>query len=144
MATWGFQSPHPKPLSRWERGFSQNERELPRKGRGWPRSVSLPTSTTYNPSPDQQQRGATSPNLPGKERSTETEERFIWAPAGDGFSGWPDDLAGFRLLDPCCGSGHFLVAAFSMLVPMRMELEGLSARGRSRRGAAGKPEWPGA
>ena len=60
--------------------------------------------------------------------STDTEERFTWAPAGGGFSGWPDDLAGFRLLDPCCGSGHFLVAAFSMLVPMRMELEGLSAR----------------
>ncbi|OPX19182.1 MAG: restriction endonuclease subunit M, partial [Desulfobacca sp. 4484_104] len=28
--------------------------------------------------------------------------------------------------DPCCGSGHFLVAAFLMLVPMRMELEELS------------------
>ena len=33
-----------------------------------------------------------------------------------------------KTLDPCCGSGHFLVAAFLMLVPMRMELEGLSAR----------------
>ena len=46
--------------------------------------------------------------------------------AGD-FDGWPDDLSEFRLLDPCCGSGHFLVATFLMLVPMRMALEDLSA-----------------
>jgi len=50
------------------------------------------------------------------------------APAAGTFEGWPDDLAEFCLLDPCCGSGHFLVAAFLMLVPMRMALEGLSAR----------------
>ena len=41
------------------------------------------------------------------------------------FDGWPDNLSQFRLLDPCCGSGHFLVAAFLMLVPLRMALEGL-------------------
>ena len=49
-------------------------------------------------------------------------------PAAGTFDGWPDSLADFRLLDPCCGSGHFLVAAFLMLVPMRMAAEGLSAR----------------
>ena len=49
------------------------------------------------------------------------------APVAGGFEDWPDDLSEFRLLDPCCGSGHFLVAAFLMLVPMRMALEGLSA-----------------
>ena len=48
-------------------------------------------------------------------------------PAAGAFEGWPDDLAEFRLLDPCCGSGHFLVAALLMLVPMRMALEGLGA-----------------
>ena len=42
------------------------------------------------------------------------------------FESWPDELSEFRLLDPCCGSGHFLVAAFLMLVPMRMALEDLS------------------
>ena len=47
-------------------------------------------------------------------------------PVAGGFEGWPDDLSEFRLLDPCCGSGHFLVAAFLMLVPMRMALEDLS------------------
>ena len=47
------------------------------------------------------------------------------APAAGAFDCWPDNLSQFRLLDPCCGSGHFLVAAFVMLVPMRMALEGL-------------------
>ena len=49
-------------------------------------------------------------------------------PAAGKFEGWPDSLADFKLLDPCCGSGHFLVAAFLMLVPMRMAAEGISAK----------------
>ncbi|MCK6425126.1 MAG: BREX-1 system adenine-specific DNA-methyltransferase PglX [Burkholderiaceae bacterium] len=48
-------------------------------------------------------------------------------PAAGKFEGWPDRLEDFKLLDPCCGSGHFLVAAFLLLVPMRMAAEGLSA-----------------
>ncbi|MDE1142692.1 MAG: hypothetical protein PW999_24290 [Paraburkholderia tropica] len=48
-------------------------------------------------------------------------------PAAGTFEGWPDRLQDFKLLDPCCGSGHFLVAAFLLLVPMRMDGEGLSA-----------------
>lgn len=49
------------------------------------------------------------------------------APAAGKFEGWPNELSNFKLLDPCCGSGHFLVAAFLLLVPMRMAAEGLSA-----------------
>lgn len=48
-------------------------------------------------------------------------------PAAGRFEDWPAHLRDFKLLDPCCGSGHFLVAAFLMLVPMRMAAEGLSA-----------------
>jgi hypothetical protein len=48
-------------------------------------------------------------------------------PAAGKFEGWPDRLEDLKLLDPCCGSGHFLVAAFLLLVPMRMAAEGLSA-----------------
>lgn len=48
-------------------------------------------------------------------------------PAAGRFEGWPDRLSDFKLLDPCCGSGHFLVAAFLLLVPMRMHSESLSA-----------------
>ena len=56
------------------------------------------------------------------------EEGLTWVPAAGTFDGWPEQLGELRVIDPCCGSGHFLVAAFSMLVPMRMECEGLSAR----------------
>jgi hypothetical protein len=51
-----------------------------------------------------------------------------WTPTVGTFDGWPEHLSELKTLDPCCGSGHFMVAAFLMLVPMRMELEGLSAR----------------
>lgn len=49
-------------------------------------------------------------------------------PAGGKYEGWPKRLAELKLLDPSCGSGHFLVAAFLMLVAMRMKEEGLSAQ----------------
>lgn len=49
-----------------------------------------------------------------------------WALAAGSFEDWPNTLAEFKLLDPCCGSGHFLVAAFLMLVPIRRELESLT------------------
>lgn len=51
-----------------------------------------------------------------------------WRPAAGTFDRWPDLPGELKVLDPCCGSGHFLVAAFLMLVPMRMELERISAR----------------
>lgn len=51
-----------------------------------------------------------------------------WQPASGFFEGWPSQLSELKTLDPCCGSGHFLVAAFLTLVPMRVELEGLSAK----------------
>ncbi len=49
-------------------------------------------------------------------------------PAAGTFDGWPKTLNEFKLLDPCCGSGHFLVAAFNLLVPLRMHDEGLTAK----------------
>jgi hypothetical protein len=51
-----------------------------------------------------------------------------WVPAAGGFPGWPKALKDFKLLDPCCGSGHFLVAAFVLLVLMRMQDERLSGK----------------
>ncbi len=47
-------------------------------------------------------------------------------PAAGTFPGWPTRVAEVTMLDPCGGSGHFVVAAFEMFVPMRMEEEGLS------------------
>ncbi|MEW6049057.1 MAG: DNA methyltransferase, partial [Bacillota bacterium] len=51
-----------------------------------------------------------------------------WRPAAGTFERWPKRAAEITVLDPCCGSGHILVEAFRILVPMRMVEEGLSAR----------------
>ena len=53
-------------------------------------------------------------------------ETGAWAPAAGTFAAWPGNVSQFKLLDPCCGSGHFLVAALHMLAAMRMEEEALS------------------
>lgn len=49
-----------------------------------------------------------------------------WEPAAGKFEQWPNELDELKTLDPCCGSGHFLVAVFLMLVPMRMQRDGLT------------------
>ncbi len=46
-------------------------------------------------------------------------------PAAGTFPGWPETAAEVTVMDPCCGSGHFLVAAGEMLRKMRMEEDGL-------------------
>ncbi len=48
-------------------------------------------------------------------------------PAAGRFEGWPKTLTEVKLLDPSTGSGHFLVSAFNLLVPLRMHDEGLTA-----------------
>ena len=58
----------------------------------------------------------------------DTAEQPGWCLAAGAFDSWPEHLGELRVLDPCCGSGHFLVAAFSMLAPMRVMREGLTAR----------------
>lgn len=47
-------------------------------------------------------------------------------PAAGAFEGWPERVAEVTVMDPCCGSGHFLVEAFSMLWQMRAEEDGLA------------------
>lgn len=48
-----------------------------------------------------------------------------WAPASGKFEGWPKTAAELRCLDPCMGSGHFVVALFERLVALRQAEEGL-------------------
>lgn len=49
-----------------------------------------------------------------------------WRPAAGTFEGWPKTAREVTVLDPCMGSGHFLVFALPILVAMRMKEEGLS------------------
>jgi hypothetical protein len=50
----------------------------------------------------------------------------LWRPAAGAFEGWPKAAKEITLLDPCMGSGHFLVFALPILVAFRMSEEGLS------------------
>jgi hypothetical protein len=50
----------------------------------------------------------------------------LWAPAAGTFAGWPKTGTELKCLDPCMGSGHFVVAMFERLVALRMEEEGVS------------------
>ena len=48
-----------------------------------------------------------------------------WHPAAGIFEGWPKTAKELKVLDPCCGSGHFLVEGFELLVRLRMDEEKL-------------------
>ena len=49
-----------------------------------------------------------------------------WRPASGSFPKWPRRAAELRFLDPCCGSGHFLVEGLHLFVRLRMEEDGLA------------------
>jgi hypothetical protein len=49
----------------------------------------------------------------------------MWAPAAGTFDGWPKSVKELKCLDPCMGSGHFVVAMFERLVSLRMAEEKL-------------------
>jgi hypothetical protein len=51
-----------------------------------------------------------------------------WRPAAGGFTSWPKTAKDLRLLDPSCGSGHFLVASFELMLKLRMHEERLEAQ----------------
>jgi hypothetical protein len=51
-----------------------------------------------------------------------------WTPLAGMFNGWPNSSALIRLLDPCMGSGHFLVFAIPLLTRLRMEEEELTPK----------------
>ena len=60
-------------------------------------------------------------------RFVEDEETGKKVPAAGTYDEWPDTAAELTVMDPCMGSGHFLVAALPMLARMRMHEDGLSA-----------------
>lgn len=70
----------------------------------------------------------------GVREEDEDEERTgPWRPAAGSFPDWPRDASALRVLDPCCGSGHFLVEAFELLVRLRMAEEGVATDEAIRR-----------
>ena len=51
-------------------------------------------------------------------------EGDAWRPASGTFPGWPKAARDITVLDPCMGSGHFLVFALPILAAMRVAEEG--------------------
>ena len=49
-----------------------------------------------------------------------------WRPTAGTFEGWPKVAKDLTVLDPCMGSGHFLIFALPILVAFRMAEESLS------------------
>jgi len=82
----------------------------------------------YAQDEDELRRKAALPGAPLEYLRFVKGEDGAWKPAAGVLGDWPTHLDELKTLDPCCGSGHFMVAALLMLVPMRMELESLSAR----------------
>jgi hypothetical protein len=64
--------------------------------------------------------------MPGSQNETGDWESEVPRPAAGTFEGWPKGAKDLRLLDPCMGSGHFLVAELLILTAMRMEEEKIS------------------
>jgi len=54
------------------------------------------------------------------------QEDGAWRPAAGTFPGWPMEAKALTVLDPCCGSGHFLTEALAALAALRRAEEGLS------------------
>lgn len=50
-----------------------------------------------------------------------------WSPASGSFEGWPKAAKDLTVLDPCMGSGHFLVFALPILATLRAEEERLAS-----------------
>ncbi|MFW2228471.1 SAM-dependent methyltransferase [Rhizobium sp. CRRU65] len=54
-------------------------------------------------------------------------EEALWQPAAGTFPGWPIEASEITMLDPCCGSGHFLTESLTILSALRQAEEGLTS-----------------
>lgn len=52
-------------------------------------------------------------------------EDGAWTPAAGTFDGWPRTAKALKCLDPCMGSGHFVVAMFERVLALRLAEEDL-------------------
>lgn len=65
------------------------------------------------------------PSRSGFSEEPDRDGLATWTPAAGTFDGWPTSAAALRALDPCMGSGHFVVAMFERLVTLRLAEENL-------------------
>jgi len=75
---------------------------------------------------DELRKAVSLPGVPWAHLRFIKYEGGAWRTAAGTFDGWPKATKELTCLDPCMGSGHFVVAMFARLVPLRMREEGLS------------------
>lgn len=80
------------------------------------RFISEPTALAAGPSDAEGNR----------EKPVASASGSCWRPAAGTFDGWPKTAKELTCLDPCMGSGHFVVGMFERLVALRMAEEGIS------------------
>ncbi len=74
-------------------------------------------------SEDELRQAASLPGCPWKYLRFIKVENGKWMPAAGIFGGWPKSAKELKCLDPCMGSGHFVVAMFERIVALRMAEE---------------------
>lgn len=67
---------------------------------------------------------AAAPGLPLTYLRFMRTEEGMWEPMNGKLEGWGKEIGALRIMDPCCGSGHFLAAALHMIASMRIVLNG--------------------
>ncbi len=97
-------------------------------GAWWAARKLKPADFQAASSEEELRRKASVPGLPLDYLRFVRQEEGGWKLADGSFPDWPTSLAQFKMIDPCCGSGHFLTATFLMLVAMRRAEEGLSVQ----------------
>ena len=78
-------------------------------------------------SEDELRNAVALPGCPWKYLRFIQSEEGKWTPAAGTFNGWPKTAQELTCLDPCMGSGHFIVAMFERLVALRLAEESLDA-----------------
>jgi len=97
-------------------------------GAWWAARRLTETDLTIAKSEEELRQKASLPGVPLEYLRFVKGKDGMWTPAAGTFDDWTEHLSELKTLDPCCGSGHFLVAALLMLAAMRMEMERLSAK----------------
>ncbi len=75
---------------------------------------------------DELRQAVSLPGCPWKYLRFTKGENGKWSPAAGTFEGWPKFASNLQVLDPCMGSGHFVVAMFERLTALRVAEEGLN------------------
>ena len=82
-----------------------------------------PTLAQSAESEDALRSAVSLPGCPWKYLRFIKDQGGTWKPAAGAFDGWPKTAKELKCLDPCMGSGHFVVAMFERMIALRLSEE---------------------